>query len=110
MAVYQREIVEVNYQLPDRSFKPHPCIVISNNDVYDTEEIFYALMISSKSINVDFEFEILNEMVTNPFPQKSYVKCQLIQAYQENEIINRFGSMNIDAFEKLKDKFFDSVF
>ncbi|MFC2092665.1 type II toxin-antitoxin system PemK/MazF family toxin [Bacteroidota bacterium] len=110
MSVYQREIVEVNFQLPDRTFEPHPIIVVSNNSVFDTEDIFYGLMISSKVVNPDFEFEIENEMVTNPFPKKSYVKCQLIQAYKENEILNRFGSMGKEHFDKLIEKLFQSVF
>ncbi len=110
MAVYQREIVEVNFQLPDRSFAPHPIIVVSNNNVFDTEDIFYGLMISSKVINPDFEFEITDEMVSNPFPKKSYVKCQLIQAYQEKEILSRYGSMNKEPFDKLIDKLMVSVF
>ena len=64
MSVYQREIVEVNFQLPDLTFKPHPIIIISNENVFATEDIFYGLMISSKIINPEFEFEITDEMVT----------------------------------------------
>ncbi|MCI0448939.1 MAG: type II toxin-antitoxin system PemK/MazF family toxin [Chlorobi bacterium] len=110
MSVYQREIVEVNFQLPDRTFEPHPIVVISNNNVFDVEDIFYGLMISTKIFNPDFEFEITDEMVSKPFPMKSYVKCQLIQSYQENEILNRFGSMGKEHFDKLMEKLFQSVF
>jgi hypothetical protein len=40
MGVSQREIVEVNYQLPNSKFKPHPLIVISKQAVFDAEGYF----------------------------------------------------------------------
>ncbi len=45
MAVAQREIVELNFDLPNGQLKTHPAF--SNADVYDVEGIFYALMIST---------------------------------------------------------------
>ena len=47
MAVYQGEIVEVNFQLPDGKFKPHPVIVVSNNDINEYEDGFIGVMLSS---------------------------------------------------------------
>ena len=40
MRVEQGEIVEVNFLLPDGKFKPHPVIVLSNNDINQFEEGF----------------------------------------------------------------------
>ena len=48
MKVHQRDIVELNYELPDGKFKSHPALVISNENVLVAEDIFYADMISSK--------------------------------------------------------------
>ena len=111
MAVHQREIVEVNFQLPNKQFKPHPVIVISNDQVFWEENIFYAVMMSTKPIHDEFTMEITPAMVTGKFNvQKSFAKCQLIQAYEESEIISRFGSFKNDAFEKLKRKIFETVF
>ena len=56
MTIQQRDIVEVNFQLPNGKFKVHPALVISNQNVLDTEEIFYAVMISSKPFNDEFTF------------------------------------------------------
>ena len=54
MKIQQRDIVELNFELPDGKFRPHPALVISNQSVLDTEEIFYVLLISSKFYNDEF--------------------------------------------------------
>ncbi len=110
MKVNQRDIVEVNFQLPGGIFKPHPVLVVSNENVLAQEEIFYALLISSKQFNTEFEIEITNEMLVEPLLKKSFVKCQLLQAYSTNEILNRLSSMKKNDFEIILNKFFNSVF
>lgn len=85
MAVNQREIVELNFQLPNGQLKTHPAVIISNANVYDIEGIFYALMISSKPLPDEFSFEITEDMVTKPLNKKSYIKCQFLQAYRKKK-------------------------
>ena len=48
MKINQRDIVEVNFELPNGDFKTHPALVISNQQVLEAEDIFYAVMISTK--------------------------------------------------------------
>ena len=110
MKVNQRDIVEVNFQLPGGVFKPHPVLVVSNENVYEQEEIFYALLISSKQFNSDFEIEVTGDMLLSPLPKTSFVKCQLLQAYTTSEILNRISSMKKEPFDHILNKFFDSVF
>jgi hypothetical protein len=38
------------------------------------------------------------------------VKCHLIQAYQEHEVIGRYGQIRKAAFEELKAKIIQSLF
>lgn len=52
MKINQRDIVELNFELPNGKMKIHPALVISNGNVLDTEDIFYAVMISTKPFNV----------------------------------------------------------
>jgi len=40
MKVHQRDIVELNFELPGGNFKSHPALIISNEQVLDTEDIF----------------------------------------------------------------------
>ncbi|MBI5219802.1 MAG: type II toxin-antitoxin system PemK/MazF family toxin [Bacteroidia bacterium] len=111
MAVQQREIVEVCYPLPNGKLKPHPVIVISNEDIFDTEGIFYGVMLSTKDFNSDYIFEITDDMLTKAKKRdESYVKCQLIQAFNENEITGRYGYIKKEPFEKLKQKIIESIF
>jgi hypothetical protein len=51
MKVYQGEIVEVNFLLPNGEFKPHPTIVISCNLVSEIEDAFIGVMISSSALS-----------------------------------------------------------
>lgn len=111
MAVHQREVVEVNYLLPNGSFRPHPVIVISNNEIFEIEEIFYGVMLSTKDSNSEFIFELTDNMMTKPSQRhRSFVKCYLIQAYSEREIIGRHGQIRKAAFEELKAQIIQSLF
>ncbi len=56
MKVQQRDIVELNFELPDRKIKVHPALVISNEAVLAAADIFYAVMISSAPFNDEFSF------------------------------------------------------
>src|SRR5436309_3398709 len=95
MKVQQKDIVELNFELPDGKLKVHPALVISNENVLETEDIFYAIMISSKPFNDEFTFELSNSMLTKPLSKKSYAKCQLIQSYSTDEVITRISSVKL---------------
>ena len=110
MRVQQRDIIELNYQLPNGKFKTHPALVISNSNVLETEDIFYAVMISSNSMNEEFNFELDNAMLTKSLSKKSYVKCQLIQSYSTDEVISKFSSLKQASFDKVIKKIFETVF
>ena len=46
-SVYQREIVEVPFVLPDGKVLPHPALVVSCDDLQQMEPgLFYAVLIS----------------------------------------------------------------
>lgn len=40
MKIQQRDIVELNFELPDGKIKAHPALIVSNENVLDTEDIF----------------------------------------------------------------------
>ena len=100
----------LNFELPGGKFKSHPALVISNENVLETEDIFYAVMISSKLFNDEFTFELTEAMLTRPMVKKSFVKCQLIQAYAVNEVISKISSVKQSYFQQIKEKIFESVF
>lgn len=110
MRVQQRDIIELNYELPNGKFKAHPALVISNSNVLETEDIFYAVMISSNSMNEEFSFELDNSMLTKPLSKKSFVKCQLIQSYTTDEVISKLSSLKQVNFDKVLKRIFETVF
>lgn len=110
MRVQQRDIVELSYELPSGKLKVHPALVISNADVLEVENIFYAVMISSNAMNEGFNFELENAMLIKPFFKKSYVKCQLIQSYTIDEVISRISTLKQEPFERVLKKISDTVF
>ena len=110
MRIQQRDIVELNYELPNGKFKIHPALVISNSNVLETEDIFYAVMISSNSMNEEFNFELDNSMLTKPLSKKSFIKCQLIQSYTTDEVISKISSVKQATFEKNLKRIFETVF
>lgn len=110
MKVQKRDIVELNYELPNGKFKVHPALIISNENVLETEDIFYAVMISSNPINDDFTFELDNVMLTKPLQKKSYVKCQILQSYTTEEVISKISSVKQVYFDKILKRIFETVF
>ncbi len=110
MKVQKRDIVELNYELPNGKFKVHPALIISNENVLETEDIFYAVMISSNPMNDDFTFELDNAMLTKPLLKKSYVKCQILQSYTTEEVISKISSVKQLYFDKILKRIFETVF
>lgn len=110
MRVQQRDIIELNYELPNGKFKVHPALIISNSNVLETEDIFYAVMISSNPMNEEFNFELDNSMLTKPLSKKSFVKCQLIQSYTTDEVISKISSLKQTNFDKVLKRIFETVF
>ena len=46
MKYEQRDIVEINFMFPDGTSKPHPALIVSNNELQETEGFIYLCMIS----------------------------------------------------------------
>lgn len=53
MKYHQRDIVEVNFLFPDGTFKPHPAIIISNDELQEDELglVYLVLITSNDTIN-----------------------------------------------------------
>lgn len=110
MKVHQQDIIEVNYLFPDGTSKPHMAIVVSNDELQETEDFFYIAMISSKNYNPQYTFPLENEMLTKPLSKKSYVICQLIGGYTERDVIKICSRIKNAAFEKIIEKIKQTIF
>ena len=54
MKYEQRDIVEINFVFPDGTSKPHPALIVSNNELQEVEGFIYLCMISSKAYNPEY--------------------------------------------------------
>ena len=106
---HQGDIVLVNFPLP-KGFKPHPAIIISCKDVYESEDCYVGLMITSSIIQDNFTFNINNEMLINPLDKPSQVRCQLIALFHEDEIQNKLSKLKKEYFLNLIKQLNNNVF
>jgi len=110
MKYHQGDIVEVNFLFPNGVQKPHPALIVSNDELYESEEFFYLCLISSKNYNSKYSFAIANDMVSVPFDKQSYVKCQLITGYTERDVIRKVSTMRPEYCSQVINKVISSIF
>ena len=110
--VSQREIVEVPYQLPDGSIKPHMALVLSSERLLIAEDgMFYAVLISSKNLNPEFTMEIQNEWLSKPLSKQSYFVTHIVSYYRTDEVIQSFNNyVKKDYFDPIVNKVILSMF
>ena len=110
--VSQREIIEVPYQLPDGSIKPHMALVLSTQRLQDAEDgMFYAVLISSKNLHPDFTMEIRNEWLMKPLSKQSYFVTHIVSYYRVDEVIQSFNNfVKSDYFDAIMNKVILSMF
>ena len=101
--VYQRgDIIHVYFDLPkSKETKTHPALVISNYDVYDQDEMYICVMLTSDEEIDGFSFEITNDMLNKPLPKKSQARVHLVTYIVEkhfcgNKPISRMKSLSVD--------------
>jgi mRNA-degrading endonuclease toxin of MazEF toxin-antitoxin module len=106
----QREVVEINFRLPDGTFKPHPVIVLSNDDINDNEGAFVCVMVSGNPSSDDYSFPLSEDMLTFTPRKQSQVRCHLITLGIDADIMRHFGHIRKAPFIKLINKINGSVF
>ena len=110
MRYSQRDIVEINFLFPDGTFKPHPAVIVSNDELQEKEGLIYLCMISSKPYNPEYCYELGDEMLTVPMQKKSYVKCHLLVGNIERDVVRKLSRMKQPFFEEMVEKVIDSIF
>ena len=113
MKYHQRDIVEVSFLFPDGTFKPHPAIIVSNDELQEAEDgMFYLVLITSNDwLNPQYSYPLTDEMIVgHTFTKPSLVKCQLIAGYIERDVVCRLGSIKKQYFNEIVDKIIESIF
>ena len=99
------DIIEIIFELPyNESSKPHPVIIISNDDVYEQDGLYICVMITHMKSKDKYTFEITDEMLVKVGDGKfSQARCHLITNVSDDDIIpngNR-NSMKLNFIERL---------
>ena len=113
MKYHQRDIVEVNFLFPDGTFKAHPAIIVSNDQLQEDEDgMFYLVLITSNDwLNPQYSYPLKDEMVNGfSFSKPSLVKCQIISGNIERDVVRRLGSIKQKYFDEIVDKIVESIF
>ncbi|MGI0106606.1 type II toxin-antitoxin system PemK/MazF family toxin [Salinimicrobium sp. WS361] len=98
MAFFKRgDIIEVFFDLPySKETKTHPAIIISNEDVYDADEIYICVMMTSSSEEDLFTFEIKQEMLQRQNNKiYSQARCHLITYVMEKHIVGNYAKNSL---------------
>lgn len=96
------DIVEIYFDLPKaRETKLHPAIIISNEDVYQEDEVYICVMMTSTTDIDLFSFPIGPEMLQSKNNKDfSQARCHLItyasEKHFEKRVINRIKPMYVD--------------
>lgn len=110
MKYEQRDIVEINFMFSDGTSKPHPALIVSNNELQLDKGFIYLSMISSKAYNPQYNFELEDNMLTMPMVKKSYVKCQLLVGNVERDVIRKISWMKQPYFDEIVEKIKETIF
>ena len=113
MKYHQRYIVEVNFLFPDGTFKPHPAIIVSNDELQENEDgMFYLVLITSNDwLNPQYSYPLTNEMIVgHTFSKPSLVKCQILAGNIERDVTRHLGSIKEEYFNEIVDKIINSIF
>ncbi len=112
--VYQREIVEVPFLLPDGSNKIHPVLVVSVPDLQQEEDsLFYAVLISSKNHHPRYALEIRPEDIISEskLQKKSYFVTHIITYFLCRDVTKRLGCfVSKSRFNEVVETVIDNIF
>lgn len=89
MVFNRGDIIDVFFDLPySRETKTHPAIIISNEDVYNTDEMYVCVMMTSSETTDLFTFEITSDMLQFKNNKEfSQARCHLITYIMEKHIM-----------------------
>lgn len=119
MKVTQRDIIFINYELPNGDYQPHLALVLSNDDINEYEGYYLTVMLSFTPVEDNYTYLVSAEMFNFDFkarlksPQhKPQVRCHLISAIREDELFisKRFGTIKQAYYDQIVQQISEVVF
>lgn len=111
MTVHQRDIVEIAFYT-GRSPQTHPALIVSQDEIFELEGFFYAILLSTKNIYPDFTLEITPLMINHSRNQRNgFAVCHMVQQFYPEDVVTRTGSsMKTEAFQRIIKKVNEVIF
>jgi mRNA-degrading endonuclease toxin of MazEF toxin-antitoxin module len=105
MAFQRGDIIEVPFQVPHSGrIEKHPAVIISNEEVYEQDECYICVMMTtSKRIDL-FTFMIEDEMLVSPNNKDfAQARCHLVTNVMKSLVVNnsKRNRMKSDFVNKL---------
>ena len=114
MALNRGDIIDVFFELPySKETKTHPAIILSNEDVYDADELYVCVMMTSIEKKDLFSFEITQDMLQMPNNKKfSQARYHLITYIMEKHIFSKYPKNTIkpNALNRLLERINEVTF
>jgi len=104
MKIGQGDIIEINFKLPEGIFKPHPCLVISNNDINEYEAAYIVVMISGVPRKDNYSYFLEEYMLTKTPKKASQVRCHMITMANYNEVLGTHGRIKKQYLSEIIEK------
>lgn len=113
MSFQRGDVIYLPFIIPyKKKAEDHPAIIVSNEDVHNSDDMYICVMISHSDVNEMFSMELRPDMFVNPtnIPTGA-VKCHLItyalpSHISANHPVNRMKSIYVD---KIVDFISDNV-
>ena len=110
MRYKQKDVVEINFMLPNFQLKPHLAVIVSNDELNEKEDFFYVVLISSKNYFPEYSYSLSEEMLTCELSKKSFIKCQILTFDKESGVLRKVGRMREPYFSEMVNKIITSIF
>ena len=102
--VYQREIVEVPFVLPDGKVLAHLLWSFDESQIIEPG-LFYAVLVSSKNIIPELTIPIKSEWLSSPLPKASYFVTHIVNFFNVNDVVSRHNCfLHQPYFDQVVDK------
>lgn len=105
------EIVEVNFFFPqDGTYKPHPALVVSTVDLFEDEEIFYGVLMTTKNIFPKYTVFIESAWLTKPASRPGYFATHLVQIFTMDDVLRKTNTfLKAPYYEPIRQKLITSI-
>ena len=110
--IYPLEVIEANFYFPNEGvFKPHPVLVVSTSELFEEEEIFYGVLMTTKNILPKYTIKIEPTWLTKPANKDGYFATHFVQIFTMADVTKRSNIfLKSEYFGVIKSKIINSVF